>query len=128
MNKTIKIATLTPPSQPNGWGKCTDQNGTEYSIAPDKWDGVKDILVIGESVELDSYQSSNGKYYIKAPNKPKGGGMPKKDTTGMAVGSALNNAVALIAAGKVELKDLQATAKRILDISIELKSQYEGKI
>jgi hypothetical protein len=46
----------------------------------------------------------------------------------MAIGAALNNAVTLVSSGKVDIKELKVIAKRILDISIELKKEYEGKL
>ena len=51
------------------------------------------------------------------------GGASKSGNKGYAIGNALTNAVLLVAHGKVELKDLKATAKRILDIGTELEGE-----
>jgi hypothetical protein len=132
-NKTIVISEITRPSREGGWGSIKDNNGIEYGIAPDNWDKIKDLLQVGQEAVLDTYVGSNGKNYAKPPKEEKkyvggfGGGKPK-DTSGMAIGAALNNAVTLVSSGKVDIKELKVIAKRILDISIELKKEYEGKL
>lgn len=128
-NKTITIAKLLPPTQDGGWARVVDSEQVEYSIAPDKWEGVKNDIKVGEGT-YNVYPSKSGKLYLEAAKKAPsfvGGGKPK-DTSGVAIGAALNNAVTLVSSGKVDIKDLKATAKRILDISIELKKEYEGKL
>lgn len=130
-NKTIKIKKVNAPTREGGWGAIIDIEGVEHGIAPDNWIKIKDQLEEGGEVTLDAYVGSNGKNYVKPAKEVKaffGGGGKPKDTSGMAIGAALNNAVSLVGAGKVDIKDLKATAKRILDISIELKKEYEGKL
>lgn len=129
-NKTITISKILPPTQDGGWGRVVDSEQVEYSIAPDKWEGVKNELKEGQQGTFDCYPSKSGKLYLQAAKKtsPFGGGGKPKDTSGVAIGAALNNAVTLVSCGKVDIKDLKATAKRILDISIELKKEYEGKL
>jgi len=46
---------------------------------------------------------------------------------GVTVGNAITNAVTLVANGKVDIKDLKATAHRIAEIAFELKEEFEGK-
>lgn len=129
-NKTITVVKIFPPTQQGGWGRVLDGEQVEYSIAPDKWDGVKNELKEGEQGTFDCYPSKAGKLYLQAAKKtsPFGGGGKPKDTSGQAIGAALNNAVTLVSSGKVDIKELKSIAKRILDISIELKKEYEGRL
>jgi hypothetical protein len=130
-NKTIKIKKVNAPTREGGWGSVIDVDGVEYGVAPDNWVKLKSQLEEGGEVLLDAYTGSNGKEYIKPAKEVKsffGGGGKPKDTSGMAIGAALNNAVTLVSSGKVDIKELKVIAKRILDISIELKKEYEGKL
>jgi hypothetical protein len=109
------------------------ENGTKGEVYLGKQISSHD-LVVGMDIEYETQDSPYGlKLKVRGLRDgkftlSKGGGMPKKDTAGMAVGASINNAVMLISYGKIEIKDLKAVAKRILDVSIELKKEYEGKI
>ena len=46
-NKTITVVKIFPPTQLGGWGRVLDGEQVEYSIAPVKWDGVKNELKEG---------------------------------------------------------------------------------
>jgi hypothetical protein len=85
------------------------------------WGAVGKELEVQEDGE-DS--RGNKKYKRVTEQKPFGGGGKSYDNVGMMVGNAVSNAVALVCNGKVEIKDLEATADRICQISLKLKEKY----
>lgn len=86
------------------------ESGQVSSKAPDRWK-------VGDEVE---YSVKDGQYGKKMslkkpdaqPHKYRGGGNESSKYPSFAVAYAKD----LVVAGKVELKDLEPTAKRILDI------------
>lgn len=85
--------------------------------------------IVGAEIELQEAgkdSKGNTKYKRVTPNNFKSGGY-KQDTTGMMVGNAITNAVSLISSGKADIRDLEIYARRICDISVKLKSEFENK-
>lgn len=73
-----------------------------YEVTDEKAKKIKRV----KPPEFDSPLPSEG-------NKTGG----KFNSRGMAVGNALTNATLLVCHGKVDIKDIEKTAKRLLDIS-----------
>lgn len=133
--KRSTIVSMTPNTSSQSW----DSMDVEFA------NGDKGNQLIGKKGEnktswfkggdeVDYTIEQNGSYApkIKIARPPQGGGgggKPQRpdNTAGMAVGSAINNAVSLVCYGKVELKDLKATAQRIIDIGIQLKEENKAK-
>jgi hypothetical protein len=94
-------------------------------------------LAEGVDIEYDTQESPYG-LKIKPRNfkngkfagKPTfgGGGGQKKDTLGMTLGNALTNATMMVCHDKIPLADLEKVTRRMIDISISIKKDYEGKI
>jgi hypothetical protein len=86
-----------------------------------------DFLSVGKELTFEVKDAA--KRSIKRVNpmpvfgKGGGGGF---DGTGAMVGNALTNAVTLIVHDKAELKDIEALAKRICQISLDLKTQFSN--
>jgi hypothetical protein len=93
-------------------------------------------LAVGVDIEYDTQESpyglkikprnfKNGKFASKPTF---GGGGQKKDTLGMTLGNALTNATMMVCHDKIPLADLEKVTRRMIDISIAIKKDYEGKI
>jgi hypothetical protein len=91
--------------------------------------GAKDKLPSKLSVGTEhTYELLDGKIKMQQPQMNQFGGGKPKDNSGMAVGASINNAITLCAHGIIPKDAIKVTAKWILDLSIELKKEYEGRL
>lgn len=88
------------------------------------------FLAVGQTLtyEIPNSAKPNSIKRVKEDNFTKSGtgynGSFKSDNgVGMQIGNALNVTALLIAHGKVELKDLESTARRVIEISNKLKEE-----
>jgi hypothetical protein len=103
-------------------------DSTTYNIG--STDKNPDFLAVGQTLAYevpDASKPNKIKRVKEAPPSFGGGGGYKPDTIGITVGAGINCAVTLIANGKVELKDLEATARRIVEISLKLRDEFKDK-
>jgi len=132
MEKTAKIKFITPAN-----------SGKWASVDVEMENGDKGNYLLGEVTaprpfphavgDTITYTLEESPYGAKLkipkpkPNFGGGGGKASDNGLGMAVGAAINCTIDLIVGGKVEMKDIKATAQRIIDISVELKNANREK-
>lgn len=93
-----------------------------------------DFLAVGQELNFEVTDASKKKIKRVKDESAGFGGFKGSSKTfvdnsvGMMVGSSLGNATLLVAHGKVELKDLEATARRIAEISVKLKAEFKDKV
>ena len=75
-----------------------------------------------------TYELVDGKIKLQMPQMNSFGGGKPKDNSGMAIGASINNAITLCAHGIISKEKIEDTARWILDLSIKLKKDYEGKL
>jgi len=122
-------STWQSPNGPLQYHRVTfEGDDTVYEIASK--DKNPDFLAVGQTLVYevpDSSKPNKIKRAKEAPPSFSGGGGYKPDVSVITVGASINCAVTLIANGKVELKDLEATAKRIVEISVNRKDEFAGR-
>lgn len=89
---------------------------------------AKEGLAIGEEINYSITEDGRGGFKIKKEQTTfqkayTKAGDNAEYQNGIAVGHSLNNAVLLICAGKVDIKDLESTARRILEIAVKMKNE-----
>lgn len=89
---------------------------------------------VGDEVEYEvkkNHEKHGPQGKVSKPNNFRGGGQKgggyKPDTIGITIGNALNNVSLLIAHDKVELKDLEKTATRFVEVALGLKDKFKDK-
>lgn len=133
MEKTSKIKSVTFKNEwnnPKGgvlyYHEIELENGDKGQIGTKK----PNPFAIGDDLTYTIEQTEKGNKIKRVLGGFTGnnyGPRSKNDNTGMMVGNAITNAVNLVCNGKVEIKDIEATAKRICQISIKLKSEIDSQ-
>lgn len=85
---------------------------------------------VGDEVEYEvkrTHATYGDQGSVKKPNNFNRGGGFKRDTVGVAIGNALNNATLLVANGKVAIGDLEVYARRITEVAFKLKEEFKNK-
>lgn len=128
----IKTSTWSNTWSKNGnnveYHKITfEDDNTTYTI------GSKDknpsFLSVGQVLHYENKDEKGNIKRVEAP-QTNGSGLGSSasfsgyDGTGAMIGNALSNAVLLVCHGKVTLDQLEATAKRIAEISTKLKEEF----
>lgn len=83
-----------------------------------------DFLQVGQTLAYEVTDESKRKIKRVKVEAPAGGGY-QDNSLGMQIGNALNVTATLIAHGKVELKDLESVARRVVEISKKLKEEFK---
>ncbi len=89
-----------------------------------------DFLVEGKDLTFEVKDAAQRKIKRVQPMPSfngSGGGQPFNQV-GVTVGAALNQAVMLVAHGKVDLKDIKSIAHRLTEIAFELKDEFKDKV
>jgi hypothetical protein len=84
----------------------------------------------GDEVEYEitgKDKKDNNKGKVGKPSNFGGGGSKKGgyDTLGQQIGNCISNACMLAAHGKIEMKNLEATVHRLMDIGNSTRNKYE---
>lgn len=120
--------------------KAVKQDKTAFKGGDDNWYSAPrgQTLDIKKGDDVEFEFTENGRYknitgavtvlpkQQKSGGYSKGGGFKKKDDNyeiGVTVGAALNQAVTLVAHGKIELANVEPTAKRLAEIALKLKAE-----
>ena len=100
-------------------------DGTTYNIGAQN--KLPDFLQVGKEIHYEVTDASKNKIKrVKPPDQqfvPGGGQKPAYNSKGQAIGNALTNATLLVCHGKVDIKDLEKTAARILEIAENLAAE-----
>lgn len=128
--KTSKLKYVSSPKE------FTNDKGTFYYFQIELENGDKgsigskdqspSFLKVGESLDYELKETDKGNKIKRVSQQPfnKVGGY-KPDSVGITVGACLNNAMSLVAAGKIESKDVEATASWLIELSFKLKEKYK---
>ena len=98
-------------------------DGKKYNIGAQEKEPT--FLLPGAEIWYEVTDEAKGKIKrVKAPDfQPSSQGKPAYNSKGQAIGNALTNATLLVCHGKVDIKDLEKTAARILEIATNLNSE-----
>lgn len=132
--KVISVSPITTSAA--GWSVCKVEldNGTKGEVFLGKNITDTDVKV---GITL-TYEQEESQYGLKLKVKnlkngkfsspsPRPFGAPK-DSTGIAVGAAMNNAVLLAAHGVIKIDDIEKYTRRIIEVSAQLKKEFEGRV
>jgi hypothetical protein len=86
-----------------------------------------DFLKSGNTLIFEIKDASKRAIKRVQPKPGFGGGGGEFNQVGVTVGAALNQAVMLVAHGKVELKDVKSIAHRLAEVAFELKDEFAAK-
>jgi len=119
----------------NTWSK--NGNNVEYHKITLEGDnatytiGSKDknpsFLSVGQTLYYEEKDSKGNIKRVEAPqtNGGLGGSASFSDNSlGQQIGNALNVTAMLIAHGKIDVKELESTARRVVEISTKLKEEF----
>jgi hypothetical protein len=101
----------------------TTLNANHKSEEPFKAGDTVEYEVTGED------KKGNTKGKVSKPSDFKGGGGSKKggyDTLGQQIGNCISNACMLAAHGKIEMKALESTVHRLMEIGNSTREKFEG--
>lgn len=103
-----------------------DIDGETYNIGAQS--KLPDFLQVGKEIYYEVTDASKNKIKrVKPPDQqfaPTGGAAkPAYNSKGQAIGNALTNATLLACHGKIELKQLEEVARRILTIADNLAAE-----